>query len=64
MLKRFSATYTTFSGFLGTLFAALLGFVFLQETVTWAFWAAFIIVAFGVGIFHRAELQSNREKIS
>ncbi len=55
LLKRYSATYTALAGFLGTLFTGLLGLVFLHETLSWAFWVAFIIVAFGVGIFHQEE---------
>lgn len=58
LLNDYSATYTTLSGFLGTLFSAILGWWFLGEHVTVAFWVAFIIVAFGVGIFHREEIKS------
>ena len=63
LLKSYSATYTAFSGFLGTLFDGLLGFIFLGETLTWAFWTAFIIVAFGVAIFHQEEKKRLREEI-
>ncbi|OGB97113.1 hypothetical protein A3F06_04295 [candidate division TM6 bacterium RIFCSPHIGHO2_12_FULL_36_22] len=55
LLKRYSATYTALAGFLGTLFTGLLGLIFLHESVTWEFWVSFIIVAFGVGIFHQEE---------
>lgn len=57
LLKRYSATFLSFAGFTGPLFAALYGWAFLKESVTWYFWASNIIVFFGLYIFYKDELK-------
>ena len=52
LLSRYSATFLSFAGFMTPLFAALLGWVFLHEPVTWHFFATMILVVFGLYLFH------------
>lgn len=57
LLKRFSATFMSFAGFVTPLFTALFGWVFLGETVTWAFYISALIVFCGLTTFYQEELQ-------
>lgn len=52
LLSRYSATFLSFAGFMTPLFAALLGWIFLGEQVTWHFFATMILVLFGLYLFH------------
>jgi drug/metabolite transporter (DMT)-like permease len=52
LLSQHSATFLSFAGFMTPLFAALLGWIFLQETITWHFFATMIVVMFGLYLFH------------
>ncbi len=52
LLSRYSATFLSFAGFMTPLFAALLGRIFLNEQVTWHFFATMICVVFGLYLFH------------
>lgn len=52
LLSRYSATFLSFSGFMTPLFAALLGWLFLNEQVTWHFFATIGLVVFGLYLFH------------
>ena len=52
LLSRYSATFLSFAGFMTPLFAALLGWIFLSEPVTWHFFATMILVVFGLYLFH------------
>ncbi len=52
LLSRYSATFLSFSGFMTPLFAALLGWLFLGEGVTWHFFATIGMVVFGLFLFH------------
>ena len=52
LLSRYSATFLSFAGFMTPLFAALLGWVFLNEQVTWHFFATMGLVVFGLYLFH------------
>lgn len=56
LLKRFSATFMSFAGFLTPLFSALLGWLFLGETVAWPFWLSAAIVFTGLSLFYQEEL--------
>lgn len=57
LLKRYTPTFLAFASFLCPLFAALYGWSFLNETITWHFYASSIIVFFGLYIFYRDELR-------
>ncbi len=52
LLSRYSATFLSFAGFMTPLFAAFLGWIFLDEKVTWHFFATMILVVFGLYLFH------------
>lgn len=52
LLSRYSPTFLSFSGFMTPLFAALLGWLFLGEQVTWHFFATIGLVVFGLFLFH------------
>lgn len=52
LLSRYSATFLSFAGFMTPLFAALLGWIFLGERVTWHFFATMVMVIFGLYLFH------------
>jgi len=57
LLKYYTATMLSFAGSTISLFAALYGFLFLGETVTWHFFASCLIVGVGLYIFYQEELQ-------
>ena len=51
LLSRYSATFLSFAGFMTPLFAALLGWIFLGEQVTWHFFATISMVILGLYLF-------------
>lgn len=56
-LRKYTATFVTFADFTGPLFAAIFGWIFLKEMVTWHFFVSTIIVFIGVYIFYQEELR-------
>lgn len=62
LLSRYSATFLSFAGFMTPLFAALLGWIFLGEQVTWHFFATMILVVFGLYLFHEKKPIEFEEK--
>ncbi|MEX0848885.1 MAG: DMT family transporter [Candidatus Dependentiae bacterium] len=59
LLKRYTATFLSFSGFLSPIFTALYGWILLGEVVTWHFYASCIIVFIGLYLFYQEELQES-----
>jgi drug/metabolite transporter (DMT)-like permease len=57
LLKRYSATMLSFAGFITPLFAALYGWIFLGELVTWEFFFSLTVVSLGLFIFYQEELR-------
>lgn len=57
LLKKYTATFLSFAGFLGPLFAGLYGWLFLDETITWHFYLSSVIVFIGLYLFYQEELQ-------
>lgn len=57
LLKKYSATFMSFTSFLGPIFAALYGWAFFQEKISWHFYASVVIVLTGLYIFYRDELR-------
>jgi drug/metabolite transporter (DMT)-like permease len=57
LLKRYSATFISFAGFLVPIFAALFGWGLLHETITWHFYASSMIVFVGLYLFYQDELK-------
>ncbi|HLJ31582.1 MAG TPA: DMT family transporter [Candidatus Babeliales bacterium] len=55
LLSRYSATFLSFAGFMTPLFAALLGWIFLGEQVTWHFFATISMVILGLYLFQQKD---------
>jgi len=55
LLKRYSATFLSFAGFLAPLFAALYGWGLLGEKITWHFYASSVLVFVGLYLFYKEE---------
>lgn len=62
LLSRYSATFLSFAGFMTPLFAALLGWIFLGEQITWHFFATISMVVFGLYLFHEKKPIEFEEK--
>jgi drug/metabolite transporter (DMT)-like permease len=56
LLKRFSATFMSFAGFLTPLFTVLFGWIFLSEIPSTPFWISAIIVFSGLFLYYQEEL--------
>ncbi len=56
LLKRFSATFLSFAGFLTPLFSAFFGWFFLGETIDTVFFISAAIVFSGLFVFYQEEL--------
>lgn len=55
LLKRYSVTFLSFAGFLYPLFSALLGWLFLQEKITYNFFISATIVGLALYLFQLSE---------
>lgn len=62
LLRTYTATYLAFCSFLTPLFAAVLGSVFLKETIGPAFYLSSIIVFVGLYLFYQDEIQAIAKK--
>ncbi len=59
LLKRYTATFLSFSGFLSPLFTALYAWILIGEVVTWHFYASCIVVFIGLYLFYQEELHES-----
>lgn len=59
LLRRYSATFMSFAGFVTPLFTALFGWYYLGEVVTWPFYVSAVIVFAGLFAFYQEELKSD-----
>jgi drug/metabolite transporter (DMT)-like permease len=57
LLTRYTATFLSFAGFTTPLFAALFGWLFLGEMVSWTFFLSLFVVFIGLYIFYQEELK-------
>ncbi len=57
LLKKFTATFMSFAGFITPLFTAFFGWVIFGETVSSAFYFSMIIVFSGLILFYKEELK-------
>ena len=64
LLKRYTATFLSFSGFLSPLFTALYGWILLGEIVSWHFYVSCIVVFIGLYLFYQEELQEAASRYS
>ena len=63
LLKKFSATFMSLAGLVTPLFATFFGWYFLNEEITWHYFASIIIFSSGLFVFYQEELaQSIRER--
>lgn len=60
LLKRYSATFLSFAGGLYPMFSALLGWLFLKESITINFFISAAIVTLALYIFYISEQQKNK----
>lgn len=58
LLKKYSATFLSFSGFTAPFFTAFFGWIFLGESISWHFVVTNICVFFGLYLFYMDELMS------
>ncbi len=63
LLKRFSATFMSFSGFTTSMFSALFGWAFLNESLTWALFISTSIILLGLTLFYQEELKPSFAKL-
>ncbi len=57
LLKKYTATFLSFAGFIVPIFAGLYGWGLLGEVITWHFYASSIIVFVGLYLFYKDELK-------
>lgn len=62
LLKRFSATFMSFAGFMTPIFTALFGWFFLGETVGVPFYISLFVILIGLSIFYFEELEKEYAK--
>lgn len=62
LLKRYSATFISLAGLVTPLFASFFGWYFLQETITWHYFASMSIFAVGLSLFYQEELATKKHK--
>lgn len=55
LLRKYSATFLAFSGFLSPLFSIFYGWSFLNEIVSWNVYASIVIVMIGLYLFYQDE---------
>jgi drug/metabolite transporter (DMT)-like permease len=61
LLKHYSATFMAFAGLVTPFFASLFGWYFLDEIITWHYFASIFVFSIGLTIFYLEELK--REKL-
>lgn len=55
LLRRYSVVFMAFASFMSPLFTAILGWLFLCESVGWTFWLSLATVGVGLLLFYREE---------
>jgi drug/metabolite transporter (DMT)-like permease len=63
LLKTYTATFLSFAGFLSPIFAALYGWMWLNEKITWHFYVSSVVVFIGLVLFYQDELQSIQQEV-
>lgn len=57
LLTKYTATFLSFAGFMTPFFAALFGWFFLGEVITWTFFVSLAFVSCGLYLFYQEELK-------
>ena len=60
LLRYYSVTFLSFSGFLSPIFTAFYGWMFLAETITWHFYVSGGIIFAGLSLFYKDELNKTK----
>lgn len=60
LLKRYSATFMSFAGLVTPFFAALFGWLFLNESITWHYYASIAVFSVGLTLFYQEELKQEK----
>ncbi len=60
LLKRFTATFMAFAGLVTPFFVALYGYLFLQEIITWHFFASMVMFSLGLVLFYQDEIKQGQ----
>lgn len=55
LLRKYSATFMSFAGLMTPIFASLFGWAFLNETISWHYFAAICLFGAGLFIFYAEE---------
>lgn len=64
LLKKYTPTFLSLVGLLCPVFTALLGWIFLGETVSWEFFISLAVVMVGAYIFYLDELKGDKSSIA
>lgn len=59
LLKKFTATFLSFAGFLSPIFAAFYGSIVYHENITWHFYVSGAIVFIGLFLYYQDELKNH-----
>lgn len=59
LVKRYSVTFISFTEFISPFFVMFYGWLFLNEVVTWHYFASGFTVLFGLYLFYQDELQEH-----
>lgn len=59
LLKKYTATYLTFAGFMTPILVALFGWLFLSEPITFQFIISSLVVLTGLFCFYKEEVQAS-----
>lgn len=62
LLKHYSTTFMSFASFLSPLCAAVYGWLFFQEALTWHYFLSFCIVIFGLALYYYDDIYKHRYK--
>lgn len=60
LLKKFSATFMSFAGLSTPFFASFFGWYFLNEEISWHYYASMLLFSVGLTIFYLEELKQKR----
>ncbi len=57
LMKHYTATFVSFAGFIVPIFAGLIGWGFLHESISWHFYVSCLIIFVGLYLFYQDELK-------
>ncbi len=60
LLRQYTATFLSFTGFMSPLIAALYGWVLSGTVITWHYYVSSVVMFVGLYLFYKDELQANK----